>query len=516
MQITVTHRLFKETTLPIEKGAVIGIVGRNGCGKTTLLHQLHGQIRSSVLVKQETPHEKLDYTPEELAGLSDWQVPNRPYESLSGGEQLKLRLAKAITSRSSTLLLDEPTNHLDEASVMKLITLIADSSNTWIVVSHDRYFLDEIASTIWAIDDGKINIVNGNYSRYEAWRKAQRDNQAHAYSIQQKHIAHVEQQLDDLKTWSAKMHKESTANHHPKAMGAKEYYRTKAKRADQQVKSKRKKLEQQLQENPVDKVSKEHRIHFSLATERTMGKRIFELKSVAVFPILRDINFVVTRGEKVAILGANGAGKTTLLHAIYTSAITSGELWRSEAATIGYLSQSVFDLPLKKTIAEFFSYENFEEEGAIRTQLILLGFRNEHWHTAIDDLSMGERIKLKMAQFIVEKRNLLILDEPTNHLDLASREQLDDALTAYEGTILFVSHDRYFRDKLATRTVMIENGTLYLPKSVKISNDEVLALETEKQAVLGKLSFLAPSDQKYAELDARFNEIIRLLKEAKS
>ncbi|WP_330583376.1 ATP-binding cassette domain-containing protein [Sporosarcina obsidiansis] len=359
-------------------------------------------------------------------------------------------------------------------------------------------------------------MVAGNYSQYEKWRKVKRDSQMHAYSIQQKRIAHVEQQLNDLQTWSANMHKESTANHHPKAMGAKEYYRTKAKRADKQVKSKRKKLEQQLQENHVEKVSKEHAIHFSLATERTMGKRIIELKNSVIHPILQNVNLVVTRGEKIAVLGANGTGKSTLLQAMYTHTVTSGELWLSEAANIGYLSQSVYDLPVEQTIAEFFTYDNFEEEGEIRTQLIHLGFTNTHWHTTIQQLSMGERIKLKIAQFIFEGRNVLLLDEPTNHLDIASREQLEEALQAYEGTIIFVSHDRYFRNKLATRSVTIDNGTLHLPRAINTTSEELLTLETEKQAVLGQLSFLTPKDKQYAKLDARFNELLQLIKAAKS
>ncbi|EGQ24134.1 MULTISPECIES: ribosomal protection-like ABC-F family protein [Sporosarcina] len=516
MQVTVTHRLFKETTLTIERGETIGIVGPNGCGKSTLLHQLHDTIKTSALMTQEAQSEKLEFTSEELAFLSDWQVPALPYEKLSGGEQLKLRLAKALTSRAPILLLDEPTNHLDDDSLAKLTELVQTSSKTWIIVSHDRFFLDQVATTIWAIDDGAIDVVTGDYSHYETWRKAKRDSQAHAYTVQQKHIARVEQQLNELQTWSATMHKESTAAHHPKAMGAKEYYRTKAKRADKQVKSKRKKLEQQLQEHHIDKVSKEHTIHFSLAVERTIGKRIIELKNVAVSPILQDVNLVVTRGEKVAILGANGAGKSTLLHAIYTSAITSGELWLTEAANIGYLSQSVFDLPLEQTVAEFFTYDNFEEEGTIRTQLILLGFTNAHWHTAIHELSMGERIKLKIAKFIMERRNVLLLDEPTNHLDIASREQLEDALLAYEGTLIFVSHDRYFREKLATRSVTVENGTLHLPQAKQTMNEVLLALETEKQAVLGQLSYLTPKDPQYAVLDARFTELLKLIKKAKS
>ncbi|GKV64038.1 MULTISPECIES: ribosomal protection-like ABC-F family protein [unclassified Sporosarcina] len=516
MQITVSHRLFEEKNVSIKKGEVIGIIGRNGCGKSTLLHQLHAAIKTSSLVEQETQNEKLDYTSEELALLSDWRVPHFAYRELSGGEQLKIRLAKALTSGASIILLDEPTNHLDEASVTKLIEIITASSKTWLIVSHDRFFLDQITTTIWAITDGKIDVLPGNYSHYESWRKAQRDSQEHAYAVQQKNIAHVEQQMDDLKKWSATMHKESTASHHPKAMGAKEYYRTKAKRADQQVKSKRKKLEQQLQEHRVEKVSKEQSIHFSIKTEQTVGKRILEIKKGAVYPVLRDINLVVTRGEKIAILGANGAGKSTLLRAIYASTVSQGELWLSESANTGYLSQSVFDLPLQQTVAEFFSYENFDEEGQIRTQLILLGFSDAHWHTVINNLSMGERIKLKIAQFIFEDRNLLILDEPTNHLDLASRKQLEETLAAYEGTILLVSHDHFFREKIATRNVIIKNGTLHLPNAVNNTNEELLALETEKQAVLGKLSFMTPKDPQYKALDKRFNELLQLIKNVKS
>ncbi|KFL44124.1 hypothetical protein CH76_03215 [Lysinibacillus sp. BF-4] len=500
MQITVKNQLFSSATLTIETGAIIGITGRNGAGKSTLLHLIHEQV-ASTLVAQDSEKLAVDFTTNVSAALSNWQLPKRSYDTLSGGERVKMRLAQAFASQQSLLLLDEPTNHLDSASVAQLIAQIKASKQTFIIVSHDRYFLDSVVDTIWAIDHSTITTVDGDYSHYTAWRENQRALQAQHYATQQKQIARVEQQLSELDDWSANMHKESTAKHHPKAMGAKEYYRAIAKRADKQVKSKRKKLERYLAVNRVEAVKKDTPIHFALNTAKPIGKRIVALEDFSL-DCLQHCHLVVTRGEKLHIKGANGAGKSTLLRAIYQHA---PGIFVSEAASIGYLSQSVYDLPLDLTLAHYFNYDNSEQEGLIRTQLALLGFTTNHWHTMIGDLSMGERIKVKIAAFIFEERDVLLLDEPTNHLDLPSCEQLEATLANYEGTIIFVSHDRYFSEKIATRQVTIEQGTIHLPKTAP--TDDILALETERQAVLGKLSFAKPSSDEYHKLDEQFTNL---------
>ncbi|HEY9569688.1 MAG TPA: ABC-F family ATP-binding cassette domain-containing protein [Metalysinibacillus sp.] len=500
MQITVQHTLFSSTTLPIETGAIIGITGRNGAGKSTLLQLIHEQT-ASTLVVQDSETLTVDFSANVSTALSNWHLPKRSYNTLSGGERVKMRLAQAFASQRPLLLLDEPTNHLDSASVTQLIAQIKASKQTFIIVSHDRYFLDSVVDTIWAIDHGTITVVDGDYSHYTAWREHQRERQAQHYATQQKQIAQVEQQLTELNEWSATMHKESTANHHPKAMGAKEYYRAIAKRADKQVKSKRKKLERHLATNRVEAVKKDTPIHFLLNTAKPIGKRIVALQDFS-FGCLQHCNLIVTRGEKLHVKGANGAGKSTLLRAINQQIAT---IFVSEAASIGYLSQSVYDLPMHVTLAQYFNYDNSEQEGVIRTQLALLGFTTDHWHTMISDLSMGERIKVKIATFIFEERDVLLLDEPTNHLDLPSREQLEATLANYEGTIIFVSHDRYFSEKIATRQVTIEGGTIHLPQTAK--TDDILALETERQAVLGKLSFANPSSEEYKTLDEQFNRL---------
>lgn len=517
--------ILQHINFQLQQGEHIGIVGPNGAGKSTLLHIIHqdllptdGQLITSTttsLMKQEEQLSTIQYTKEEAALLAKWHVPERPYTQLSGGEQLKWRLAKTLAHPAPIILLDEPTNHLDEHSVQQLITTIKNSKKTYIIVSHDRYFLDAIATTIWSLDDQQFATVKGNYSHYAQWYKKQRAKQQHDYEQQQKHIAHVEQQMADLEQWSANMHKESTANHHPKAMGAKEYYRLKAKRADKQVKSKRKLLQKNLEKQTIEQPKKLYEVNFSLSTLAPKGKRILQLKNGSISPLLQHINLTIMRGERVAIMGNNGVGKSTLLNHIVKQRFSDDVLWLSPTTKIGYLQQSVFALPEDETIASLFQFENFKEEGGIRTQLIHLGFKDSQWQQLIGTLSMGERIKLVIANFIFTQCDFLILDEPSNHLDLASREQLEAALLSYNGTILFVSHDRYLREKLATRTVMIEKGSLHVPKTISNENADVLTLETEKQEVLGKLSFLTPSHKDYAALDARFNEILQRIKQLK-
>ncbi len=524
--------LFEHVTATVKQGEVIGIIGRNGVGKSTLLQFIRGmlvptageikglQSVKTAIVEQELAHfTRVEITAREADLLSKWKVPNVPFEALSGGEKLKMRLAEGFSQGAQILMLDEPTNHLDEQSTTFLIKQVQNYKGTIIVVSHDRYFLDSVATKIWSIEDKRLIEHNGNYSNYMAEREHRRLTQQRAYDKQQKNIERIEAQMQELTAWSQKGHAQST-----KLEGFKEYHRVKAKRLDSQVKSKKKRLEAELEKAKVEAVKPESEIRFSLGTNQRVGKRFLETKNVSLLfddrLLFKDVNITAQFGDKIAVTGTNGSGKTSFLKVILGQLKAEGEVWVSPAANIGYLTQEVFDLPLDQTPEQYFYQETFEERGKVRNLMKNLGFTSTHWTSSIGEMSMGERVKCKLMAYIVADKNVLILDEPTNHLDLPSREQLEQTLAQYNGTLLVVSHDRYFLDKVTNSVWEVHGQQIEKKWRKEVKQDEDvmtlrLKLETERQEILGKLSFLTAKDKDYAKLDEKFNELTKRINELK-
>lgn len=523
--------LFEKVNASVQQEDVIGIIGNNGAGKSTLLHLLKEDIKPAdgqiqwltrdldvVFVVQEAKtHFSANKSVEETRLLEKWSVPVLPYEHLSGGEKLKVRLAQGFAREADLLLLDEPTNHLDSQSLDLLQKHIKEYKGTIILVSHDRYFLDAVATKIWAIEDKKLIEHKGNYSDYMKARNEKRLVQQREYEKQQKMTEQIQGQIKELNTWSQKAHAQST-----KKEGVKEYYRVKAKRMDAQVKSKQKRLEKELAKRNVEAVTEEHSVQFSITANNKVGKRFLEVKGLSKSfgerTLFQDVHFTIKHGERIALKGANGSGKSTLLKMIVGSVIGKGDIWVSPAANIGYLSQEVFDLPLDSTPEQLFYKETFEERGRVQTLMKHLGFTAAQWREPIELMSMGERVKCKLMAYILEDKDILLLDEPTNHLDLASREQLEETLAQYNGTLLIVSHDRYFLEKTTTSQLVItDTGIRKQWQSHAPARDDKkelrLKLETERQEILGKLSFMLPQDKEYPELDAKFNELTKKLKE---
>ncbi|WP_369381351.1 ribosomal protection-like ABC-F family protein [Lysinibacillus fusiformis] len=524
--------LFEHVTATVKQGEVIGIIGRNGAGKSTLLQFIRGMLMpttgeikgletvKTAIVEQELAHfTRMEITAREADLLSKWKVPNLPFEALSGGEKLKMRLAEGFSQGAQILMLDEPTNYLDEQSTTFLIKQVQNYKGTIIVVSHDRYFLDSVATKIWSIEDKKLIEHNGNYSNYMAEREHRRLTQQRAYDKQQKNIERIEAQMQELTAWSQKGHAQST-----KLEGFKEYHRVKAKRLDSQVKSKKKRLEAELEKAKVEAVKPESEIRFSLGTNQRVGKRFLETKNVSLrFDdrlLFKDVNVTAQFGDKIAVTGTNGSGKTSFLKVILGQLKAEGEVWVSPAANIGYLTQEVFDLPLDQTPEQYFYQETFEERGKVRNLMKNLGFTSTHWTSSIGEMSMGERVKCQLMAYIVADKNVLILDEPTNHLDLPSREQLEQTLAQYNGTLLVVSHDRYFLDKVTNSVWEVHGQQIEKKWRKEVKQDEDvmtlrLKLETERQEILGKLSFLTAKDKDYAKLDEKFNELTKRINELK-
>ena len=525
------HTLLEQMNVTVKQGDMIGVIGRNGAGKSTVLQLINGKIEPTKgqlewqqinVTRTYVEQEKEAFTSKEVTTveaelLAKWGVPTNDFHTLSGGEKLKLRLAKGFAQNPTLLMLDEPTNHLDENSTEFLIEQIKSYSGTIIVVSHDRYFLDAVATKIWSIEDRKLIEHKGNYTSYMKFREQKRLTQQREYEKQQKNIERIESQIKELTSWSQKAHAQST-----KKEGFKEYYRVKAKRTDAQVKSKQKRLEKELEKTKIERVKPDPTVEFSIQANKKVGKRFLEVKQLKKCfegrTLFEKVNFTIQHGEKIAIVGPNGCGKTTLLKMIMGHETARGEVWISPSANIGYLTQEVFDLPLEKTPEQLFYKETFEERGKVQNLMKHLGFTSSQWKEPIQHMSMGERVKCKLMKYILDEKDVLILDEPTNHLDLPSREQLETTLAQYNGTLLIVSHDRYFLEKTTNSKLVFSNNSIQKqleePSQTRDNLTEIrLKLETERQEVLGKLSFLTPKDEAYMELDKRFNELTKQIKE---
>jgi len=523
--------IFKDVHADVQEGEVIGIIGKNGAGKSTLLQLIHHDIvptNGQILmlkdglkisyVEQETDHYSFDaVTSAEEELLKKWHVPMNEFSQLSGGEKLKARLARGLSEDADLLLLDEPTNHLDEPSIGFLVEQIHAYKGSIILVSHNRYFLDEVASKIWSLEGKKLIEHKGNYSSYMEFRQRIRLAQLREYDKQQKMAERIEAQINELSSWSQKAHAQST-----KKEGFKEYHRAKAKRMDAQVKSKRKRLEQELEKAKAQRVEPDYEVHFIMKANEKVGKRFLEVKkltkSLAGRTLFKDVSFTIQHGEKIALVGPNGSGKTTLLKIIMGQETAGGEVWLSPSANIGYLTQEVFDLPLDQTPEQYFYRESYEARGMVQNLMKHLGFSAFQWKAPIGQMSMGERVKCKLMLYILEEKDVLILDEPTNHLDLPSREQLEHTLSQYNGTLIIVSHDRYFLEKTTKLKLVFEKQRIQKQwEEAPQKNDDVkelrLKLETERQEVLGKLSFMTPKDVEYAQLDQRFKELTKQINE---
>lgn len=365
---------------------------------------------------------------------------NEKVSALSGGEKTKLAMSKLLLEEPDILLLDEPTNHLDFKTMQWLENYLKSYKKAVIVVSHDRYFLDALVDTVYEIERTRATRYVGNYSKYLLQKEANRDQQAKAYELQQKEIKRLEDYV------ARNIARASTSK---------------------SAKSKQKIIDKmELIDRPTSEL-RSCRFFFEQAYTSFKDVLTVEDMSVSVNDggILRRLfsgaSFEIKRGEKVALIGANGIGKSTLLktllgiHKEYTGRFDFGK-----NVEIGYYDQEQKVLNGNKTVLDAaWDLVPRMDESEVRTMLGSLLFTNEDVFKYVESLSGGEKAKLEFLTISVKKPNTMILDEPTNHLDLPSKEALDEALQEYEGTVFFVSHDRYFLNKIADKILeLTETG----------------------------------------------------------
>ncbi len=514
------ENLFNDISCEINTEDKIGLVGENGCGKTTLFKIMLGEqdVKAGVLnrnqnlkigylpqklifsenitvadylwminpallaIKQKIEAEK-DFTSdninlftefEEKGGYSfenkyfrilsrfqlDEKLAQQKLEQISGGEKTKVALCRLLLKDSDVLLLDEPTNHLDVQTLQWLENFLSSIKIPYVIISHDRKFLDQCVNKIWELEDKTLSVYTGNYSFYKTEKETDFQTRIHTYQSQQKKIKQLEKAFTDRKEWAASHQqqtgKEGNAHVYESITNA-------AKRSMQRAKNVEKRMQKMIEKAKEDKVFIKKKREFFLQAKEIKAQHVLKVtglgKSFSEIPVFKDTTFTVGRNTKLAITGSNGSGKTTLLRIITGFIKQSGGTFSwTPAARIGYFSQEHEILDEDKSILEQVLQGDMEKMTYARTVLGCLNIRGDRVYQQIKTTSLGEKTKVALAKILVSDVNVLVLDEPTNHLEISAREALEKALVAFQNPIIFVSHDRYFVEKLATDQLDMDSG----------------------------------------------------------
>lgn len=464
----------------------VAVVGRNGAGKTTLLRLISGELsldrddknfgkgiktdrelsigflhqQSFQDVEKTVEQEIISLINEEDIFSRERYYFEKEYDRIftgfgfqkedkkkkikqfSGGEQTKLALIKLLLSKPDILLLDEPTNHLDIASVEWLEEYLASYEKAVIMVSHDRFFVDRTTEIIYELADGKLTRYVGNYTEYKRQKEKQREVQQKKYDAQQKEIARLNELIEKFK-------------HKPKKASM--------------ARSKKKVLERMQRVERPDKeeayVFKEKLEPITLGAKNVLETEHLKIGYTIERPI-KELTLRIRRGQKIAVLGANGAGKSTFFKTIIGELPPiSGKYVIGNGIMTGYFDQHSGEISSEKRVEEYFG-ECFPKltEKEKRQVLGKYLFRSQKANMKISDLSGGEKSRLVLAEILESRPNFLVLDEPTNHMDLPAKETMESAFAAYTGTMLFISHDRYFVSKIADALLLFEeDGVKYYP-----------------------------------------------------
>ncbi len=421
--------MLKDVSFHLEDKEKAAIVGINGSGKTTLLRCILGIEEADEGSIAFSKEKKMDYLAQQHA---DIETENEDYETLSGGQKTRKRLEEILQEKPDLLILDEPTNHLDIGSIQWLEKVLKRYDGAVLLVSHDRYFLDRIVTKVIDLERGKVRMYQGNYSAYAEKKRQLREAEWKAFQNQQAEIKHQEAVIEKLK----------------------QFNREKSiKRAESREKML---LKVERLEKP-EEIENEMKLLF--APRESSGNDVLMAKELGKSydgkRLFSHGTFSLQRGEHVALIGDNGSGKTTLLK-ILNGLIRAdeGEFRLGSKVKIAYYDQEHAVLNMEKTLFDEIQ-DSYPEMNNTKVRNVLAAFlfTGDDVYKRIQDLSGGEQGRVSLAKLMLSDANFLILDEPTNHLDIQGKEVLEEAIRNYEGTVLYVSHDRYFINKTATRII---------------------------------------------------------------
>ena len=396
------------------------------------------------------------------------ELLDREYNKLSGGEKTLINLASIILSNPDILLLDEPTNHLDIDTLEWFEEYLSSYNGTVVIISHDRYFLDRTVNKIIEIENGNANIYHGNYSYYLKESEKRLMIEFQNYKNQQKEIKALKEAIERYKVWGAK-------SDNPMF-----FRRAKA------IETRLEKME------VIEKPKTKSELRINLNVEDRTSNRVMVISNLDLKignkELLRNSHMEVYYKERVCLMGKNGAGKTTLIKNILNN--THDNIKLGTNIKIGYIPQEIRFDNEDLTIYEHMRKIFVGSESELRSKLNQFYFTADNIDKKVKNLSGGEKVRLKLLELILKNANFLILDEPTNHIDIDTREILEESLLAYDGTILFISHDRYFINKIATKIVMIENKEMITYNgnydSIKKKSNDVLIKEVAKPQIIIK------------------------------
>ena len=421
--------VLKDVSFHLEDKEKAAIVGINGSGKTTLLRCILGIEEADEGSIAFSKEKKMDYLAQQHA---DIETENDDYETLSGGQKTRKRLEEILQEKPDLLILDEPTNHLDIGSIQWLEKVLKRYDGAVLLVSHDRYFLDRIVTKVIDLERGKVRMYQGNYSAYAEKKRQLREAEWKAFQNQQAEIKHQEAVIEKLK----------------------QFNREKSiKRAESREKML---LKVERLEKPEET---ENEMKLLFAPRESSGNDVLMAKELGKSydgkRLFSHGTFSLQRGEHVALIGDNGSGKTTLLK-ILNGLVQAdeGEFRLGSKVKIAYYDQEHAVLNMEKTLFDEIQ-DSYPEMNNTKVRNVLAAFlfTGDDVYKRIQDLSGGEQGRVSLAKLMLSDANFLILDEPTNHLDIQGKEVLEEAIRNYEGTVLYVSHDRYFINKTATRII---------------------------------------------------------------
>lgn len=497
--------------LQIHAGARIGLVGRNGCGKTTLL---------TILAKTIIPEEGTVTHHSDCALLPQLK---RTDTTKSGGEVTQEYIQEALLKDPALLLADEPTTNLDTEHIEWLEKKLKEWKGSFILVSHDRAFLDALCTEIWEINDGKLTEYAGNYSDYVKRKEVEKQQHQLAYEKYEKKKTQLEEALKQKERRAERATKIPKQASRLESKGTEPYYAKKQKKlmkTASAIETRLEKLEkvEKRKELPPIKMDVPNADMFKnriiLRVENLEGR-------IGNRQLWNRASFQIRGGDKVAIIGPNGCGKTTFIKKMIQQ---EQGISLSPALKIGYFSQNLNILETNKSIIENVQSTSKQNETLIRTVLARMHFFREDVHKLVNVLSGGERVKVALTKLFLSDINMLVLDEPTNFLDTDAVESLESLLKEYEGSILFVSHDRRFIEHIATRIVAIQDQQMSVfegtynqfkqNKKVEVRDtkeDQLLVIETKLTEVISRLS-IEPTEALEQEFQQLLKEKRKLIK----